>query len=250
MVASITLWLALAPASADAAVGLVAAESAQNAAGATTLVVTKPSGVVEGNVMIATVAAKETGAVTAPSGWTAILNLTQATALRQVTYYKVATASEPASYSWSLGTSRAASGGIAAYSGVNATVPVDATASATGASGNAAVPSATTSAPNDLVLAVASFAAPRPSRPTRARPSASTSPRAPTRPRLRTSPRQARARPGPKPPPRWFRPAPGSRRRWHYATPRRRRSRSRPRRRRASRPTSTAAIRRKPSPPR
>jgi hypothetical protein len=138
---------------------LVAAQSAQNATGATTLVVTKPSGVVEGNVMIATVTAKETGALTPPSGWTAILNLTQGTALRQVTYYKVATASEPSSYSWGLGTSRAASGGIAAYSGVNPTVPVDATASATGASGNAALPSATTSAPNDLVLAVASFAA-------------------------------------------------------------------------------------------
>jgi hypothetical protein len=159
LVACITLWLALAPASAYAAVGLVAAESAQNAAGATTLVVTKPSGVVEGNVMVATVTVKETGAVTPPSGWTAILNLTQGTALRQVTYYKVATASEPSSYSWSLGTSRAASGGIADYSGVNPTVPVDATASATGASGNAAVPGATTSAPNDLVLAVASFAA-------------------------------------------------------------------------------------------
>jgi hypothetical protein len=153
------LWLALVPASAHAAIAFVAAESAQNAGGATTLVITKPSGVLEGNVMIATVAAKETGTVTAPSGWTAILNLTQSTTLRQVTYSKVATASEPASYSWSLGTSRAASGGIAAYSGVNPTVPVDATASATAASGNAAIPSATTSAPNDLVLAVASFAA-------------------------------------------------------------------------------------------
>jgi len=152
------LYLALAPGLAQAAITFVAAESGQNAAGTTSLAIAKPTGVLEGDVMIATVAAKETGTVTAPSGWTAILNLTQGTALRQVTYFKVATATEPSSYSWSLGTSRAASGGIADYSGVNSTVPIDASASATGTSGSAAIPSATTSAPNDLVLAVASFA--------------------------------------------------------------------------------------------
>jgi hypothetical protein len=157
--AGVTLWLAFLPASAQAAIALLAAESGQNAAGATTLAIAKPTGVLEGDVMIATVAAKEAGAVTAPSGWTTILNLTQGTALRQVSYFKVATAGEPSSYSWNLGTSRAASGGIADYNGVNPTVPVDASASATGTSGNAAIPSATTSAPNDLILTVASFAA-------------------------------------------------------------------------------------------
>lgn len=141
------------------AIGFVAASSANNGTGATTLVITKPTGVAEGNVMVATVTAKETGAVTAPSGWTAIKNLTQGTALRQVTYYKVATASEAASYSWSLGTSRAASGGIVDYSGVNQTVPIAATASGSGESGNATAPSVTTSAANDLVLAAGSFAA-------------------------------------------------------------------------------------------
>jgi hypothetical protein len=158
-VVSVALWLTLVPGSAQAAITFVAPASAQNAAGATTLAIPKPTGVLEGDVMVATVTAKETGTVTAPSGWTAIKNLTQGTALRQVTYYKVATASEPTSYSWSLGTSRAASGGIADYRGVNPTVPVDATASAVGESGNGNAPSVTTSAANDLVLAVASFAA-------------------------------------------------------------------------------------------
>jgi hypothetical protein len=107
--------------------------------------------------MIATVAAKETGAITAPSGWTAIKNLTQGTALRQVSYYKVATASEPTSYSWTLGTARAAAGGISDYSGVNQTVPIDAGAGSSAESGNAIAPSVTTSAANDLVIAAASF---------------------------------------------------------------------------------------------
>jgi hypothetical protein len=153
------LWLTLAPGSAGAAIAFVAKSTGQNSTGATTLAISKPTGVVEGHVMVATVTAKEAGAVTAPSGWTEILNLAQGTALRQVTYFKVATASEPTSYSWSLGTSRAASGGIADYSGVNATVPIDASASATGTSGNASAPSVTTSAANDQVLAIGSFGA-------------------------------------------------------------------------------------------
>ena len=145
------------PASAHAAIAFVAATSAQNSSGATTLVISKPTGVVEGHVMIATVTAKETGTITAPSGWTVIKNLTQGTTLRQVTYYKVATASEAASYSWSLGSTRAASGGIVDYSGVNQTVPIDASASASGESGNATAPSLTTSSSGDVALTASSF---------------------------------------------------------------------------------------------
>jgi hypothetical protein len=148
---------ALAPAPADAAIALVGATQAENGNGATTLGIAKPAGVVEGGVMVATVTAAGTGAVTTPSGWTVIKSVA-GTTLRQVTYYKVAGSSEAASYSWSLGSSRAASGGIVDYSGVNQTVPVDATASASGESGSAAIPSVTTSAANDLVLAAGSFA--------------------------------------------------------------------------------------------
>jgi hypothetical protein len=156
--AALTLCLAIMPSPARAAIAFVGATQAENGSGSSSLSIAKPAGVVEGGVMVATVTAAGTGAVTAPSGWTAIKNLT-GTALRQVTYYKVAGASEAASYSWSLGSSRAASGGIVDYSGVNQTVPVDASSSATGESGNATAPSATTSGANDLVLAVASFAA-------------------------------------------------------------------------------------------
>ena len=151
--AGASLYLVLIPAMAHAAIGFVGAATGENGS----LSIAKPAGVVEGGVMVATVTAAGTGSVTTPSGWTVIKTLTQGS-LRQATYYKVAGSSEPASYSWSLGSSRAASGGIADYSGVNQTVPVDAIVSAGGESGNAAVPSATTSASNDLVLAVASFA--------------------------------------------------------------------------------------------
>lgn len=147
----------LAPTSANAAIAFVGASQAENGSGSSTLVITKPTGVAEGGLMVATVTAAGTGAVTTPSGWTVIKSLT-GTTLRQVTYYKVAGGSEPASYSWSLGSSRAASGGIVDYSGVNQTVPVDATASTSGESGNGSAPTVTTSAADELILAVASFA--------------------------------------------------------------------------------------------
>ncbi|MBS1884242.1 MAG: hypothetical protein JSS97_14950 [Actinobacteria bacterium] len=147
------------PSSALGAISFVAMATSQNATGSTSLAISKPTGVAEGDVMIAAVTAAGTGTITAPSGWTAIKNVTVGTTMRQLTMYKVAVASEPTSYSWSLGTSRAASGGIVDYRGVNQTVPIDATGSATGTSGNATAPSVTTSAAADQVLGVGSFAA-------------------------------------------------------------------------------------------
>jgi hypothetical protein len=152
------LWLVFGPTPASAAIGFVAASKAENGTGATSLSLTKPTGAAEGQVLVASVTAAGTGTVTAPSGWTAIASVTQGSTI-QLTYYRVAGASEPSSYSWSLGSKRVASGGIAAYSGVNQTVPVDATATASGASGNASAPSATTSVSGDLVLVFASFGA-------------------------------------------------------------------------------------------
>lgn len=152
------LILALTSGQAYGAIVLDGASSANNAAGSTSLAITKPTGVTQGDVMVAAITASGTGTITAPSGWTAIKNTTQGTVLRQAVYYKVATASEASSYSWSLGTSRSAAGGIADYSGVNQTVPVDASATGTAASGNAVAPSVTTSAANDLVIAAAAFA--------------------------------------------------------------------------------------------
>ena len=149
--------LTIAPCAARAAIGFVAASTANNGSGAKTIVIDVPPGTVEGDVMMASVAVTGTTAPTTPSGWTVAKSSTE-TGLRQATYYRVAGASEPASYSWSLGSSRAAAGGIATYSGVNQTAPVDATASASGAGGNAEASSVTTSTADDRVLIAVSFA--------------------------------------------------------------------------------------------
>jgi hypothetical protein len=155
---ALTVGLAVAPGAANAAISFVAASSAATTGGgATNLAITKPTGVASGHVMVATLTATGTGALSAPSGWTVIQDATQGTASREITYYRVAGSSEGASYSWGLGSTRQASAGIIDYSGVNSTAPVDASASAKAASGNAVASSVTTSVANDQVIVVSGF---------------------------------------------------------------------------------------------
>jgi hypothetical protein len=146
------------PRAACAAITFVATSSADTGAGASSLTLTPPTGIAAGDVLVATLAAAGTGTVTAPSGWTAIQNVTSGTVMRHATWFRVATSSEPASYQWALTSSRAAAGAIAAYRGANATVPIDASATGTGASGNAIAPAVTTSSSNDLAIAAVGFA--------------------------------------------------------------------------------------------
>jgi hypothetical protein len=137
---------------AEAAVSVVAASSAANASGSSSLTINKPGGTASGNVLVATITAAGTGAITPPSGWTVIRDTT--TTLRQTSYFHVAGTSEPGSYAWTLGSAHLASGGIAAYSGVDTNVPVDASATGSGTSGSMTVPSVTTNVASDLVIAV------------------------------------------------------------------------------------------------
>ena len=104
---------------------------------------------------MATITAAGTGAITPPSGWTVIRDTT--TTLRQTSYYHVTGTSEPTSWTWNLGSARLASGGIIAYSGVDTNVPIDASATGSGATGNATAPSVTTNFANDTVIAAVGY---------------------------------------------------------------------------------------------
>jgi hypothetical protein len=155
---AIILSFAIAPSTAYATISFVAASSAATTgSGATSLAVTKPTGVASGDAMLATLTATGSGALTPPAGWTVVKDTTQGAAIRQITYYRVAGGSEGASYSWGLGSTRQASGGIIDYSGVNSTAPIDASATASGASGNALAGSVTTSVANDQVIVASGF---------------------------------------------------------------------------------------------
>lgn len=104
--------------------------ASQNSDGSTgSVTVTKPSGVVSGHVMLAFVAQNEQ-TITA-SGWTQIIQESgSADTFSGTMFYKVAGGSEPADYTFSVGTSGAPIAvGIVAFSGVDNANPIHASTS-------------------------------------------------------------------------------------------------------------------------
>ena len=128
-----------------------------NGTGSTSLTLTRPTGTQANDTLIAqVVAAGGTGTtITAPSGWTLIATATNATNVRTATYRHLAVGGDPANWAWTLSTSKPAAGGIAAYTGVDTTNPIDVTATATASAATSHVaPTVTTTTWNGLHLAV------------------------------------------------------------------------------------------------
>ncbi len=105
------------------------------ATGTTTgVIIPKPTGVLQGHLMIAAVHIGwcNGGPITPPSGWTLINQTTNNgsgcgpgnTSVLLATFYKVAGASEPLSYTFSASGTQYYVGGIAAYAGANTVTPI------------------------------------------------------------------------------------------------------------------------------
>lgn len=107
------------------------------------LVINKPAGTTAGDVMVGTIGYRPcsstsgggcTTSISPPAGWTLIRLVEQTTGggtggygLRLATYYKVATAAEPASYTWTFGgspTHNGAAGVISSFINVDTTSPI------------------------------------------------------------------------------------------------------------------------------
>lgn len=114
----------------SAAIAFRSVATVNNGAGSTTVVITKPTGVVANDVMIAHIAVRGgTGVtITPPAGWTLIDSLDNSTVYKSSTYYKVATGSEGSNYTFTFSISRVAAGIISAYSGVDTAAPINADA--------------------------------------------------------------------------------------------------------------------------
>jgi hypothetical protein len=130
--------------------------AANSSSGASTLVIAKPSGVANNDVLVAsvTVSGGSNTTITAPSGWTQIRRTNNSTTVGIASYYHVVTnaGSEPASYIWSLTSGTRASGGIARYLGVDTSSPIDTSGGGTGSSITPTAPSVTTNGANELVV--------------------------------------------------------------------------------------------------
>jgi len=99
----------------------------------TSITLPKPANTQQGQVMIAQLISRGVNAVVAPSGWTCPSSTDHSVSgARMVLCWKVAGASEPASYSFSTSDSNGKAGGIETWSGVNAANPFAVTSEASG----------------------------------------------------------------------------------------------------------------------
>ncbi len=123
----------------------------------TTITITKPAGLATGNVMVAHVTTRDTGGyTTVPAGWTLVTSQPLPNSGGESgVWYKVATASEPASYTWGWAGQNDAVGAVGAYSGTwTAAGPIEwqAGASTTGTSNAPGGGSLDTTLNNDMLL--------------------------------------------------------------------------------------------------
>jgi myo-inositol-hexaphosphate 3-phosphohydrolase len=120
------------------------------------ITIERPQGTVAGDVLVSCIATNGANVTAsgAPTGWTRVAAVTTVSNPRVYGYYRVATAAEPASYTWALSKSVASSGGIARYAGVDTSTPVGpGVQTASGAAATSgAVPGVTTVDPGSMVV--------------------------------------------------------------------------------------------------
>lgn len=150
----LTLLLLALPAQA-AITPVAASSSATPTSGASALTVSVPAGTAQNDVMLAVVSVNLNGSattITAPAGWTLVRSDNSGTIIRQSVYFRVASASEPASYAWTFSNSKRAVAGIVSYRGVDSLAPINASSGqANGSSGTITAPSLTTTAYNAML---------------------------------------------------------------------------------------------------
>jgi hypothetical protein len=95
---------------------------------AASLTLSNPTGTVQNDVILASISISGGSAVTftAPSGWTSIQNTnTAGNEIKTQSWYKVAGASEPSTYTWSWTGNQRAVGVIFSYANVDTSSPID-----------------------------------------------------------------------------------------------------------------------------
>jgi hypothetical protein len=145
-----------APAEASAARSSIVFRSASKGGSkSATLSIARPAGITSGDVLVASIAARGSAPISAPAGWVVVENRVSGTTLRTVAFLKVAGASEPTGYTFTLSAGNGAAGVIASYAGVNTSSPLAAANGSPNAASSAiAAPSISTTSPNSLLVGV------------------------------------------------------------------------------------------------
>lgn len=143
------------PEQVEAAIAVRGAATTASGSGITSVNINKPTGTLEGDVMVAAISLSGSQSITAPAGWTLVLSGNNGTDVQVDTYYKPAGASEPSSYSFSWTTSTRAAGGILSYDGVDTVNTLDVTGTnATGTGTSVTSTSITTINRGDMLIDV------------------------------------------------------------------------------------------------
>jgi hypothetical protein len=131
---------------------------AKGSADVTSLAVSRPS-VVAGNLLIAAVATDgdTSSTITAPSGWTLIDRGSYSSAVTLAAWWKIATATEPASYTFTWTGNQQSYGWIMKFTGHNPTSPINASSATGGSSSTPTSPAVTTTVDNCLILRLGAF---------------------------------------------------------------------------------------------
>ncbi|RAX17648.1 PKD domain-containing protein [Pseudarthrobacter sp. AG30] len=109
---------------------VVNANTANSGTAVTTASLAVPAGTSAGDVLVAAITVDLNPGLTAPAGWTAIvngqsINSSSTSGARAYAFYKVVGPADPATYNWTLSSAAKWGGGITAYRGVNNTAPLD-----------------------------------------------------------------------------------------------------------------------------
>lgn len=133
------------------------ASSTASVRGGTSLSPAKPAGTAADDLLIAGVAVNGGSdvTITPPPGWILIRRTDNGKDIGEAVYYKVAGASEPATYNWTVSPSSKWSIGISAYRGVDTTAPINADAAQANPSSTSAVaPSVTTTVAGAMLVGI------------------------------------------------------------------------------------------------
>ena len=124
--------------------------------------INRPAGTILDDVMVASIAVRpSTATITAPAGWTLVRRTNNGAGVANslATYWKVASASEPPSYTWNLSSNTGAVGGIQSFSGADIANAVDVESGQTTASSTAhATPSVTTTVADVMLVTSHAYA--------------------------------------------------------------------------------------------
>jgi hypothetical protein len=105
--------------------------------------------------LIAEVASRGSAAISPPAGWSEIRDTFKGTSEHMTTFYKLAGAEEPASYTFSSSDAFGKSGGIASWERVNTSSPIVASSGNSGTGTTVTATGVTTTAPETPLVAFA-----------------------------------------------------------------------------------------------